>query len=128
EPAAREISTASATTPAVNSPGHWTRASAMVSFSRRMARCSPIPSSTSHSAKGKPSALEQGPRFEQRQADNAGMAARNPCDQPFGAALDRVAASLAVPLSAGDVGAYLSFGERLEAHLGLAQPLAQHAI
>jgi hypothetical protein len=42
------------------------------------------------------------------------MAAGNPLDQPFGAALDGIAAGLAVPFAAGDVGVDLGGGELLE--------------
>src|SRR3546814_2691591 len=56
------------------------------------------------------------------------MAARNPRDQAFRAALDGIAAGLAVPLAAGEVGAHFLFGQRLEAYLRLAQPLTQRAV
>src|SRR5690606_30003623 len=103
-----------------SSPGHSTRAAAMRSPSSRIARCSPMPSSTHHSANGESRALEQRARFEQRQADDARVAARNPCNQPLGAALDRVSAGLAVPFATGEVGANFLLGEALEADHGLA--------
>src|SRR5690606_20335297 len=127
-PARRETSLASSTCPALRSSCHSRIASVMVAPSSRIARSSPIPSSTSQSANGKARALEQRARLEQRQPDDARMAARNPRDQSLGAALDRIAAGLAVPFAAGEVGADFLSGQALEAHDRLAQPLAQRTV
>ena len=53
---------------------------------------------------------------EQRQANHARMAALDPGDQPLGAALNSVAARLAVPFAARQIGAQFFIGQPFEAH------------
>ena len=56
------------------------------------------------------------------------MAAGNRDDQALGAALDGIAAGLALPFAAGDIGFDLGMAELLEAHDRLAQAFAQGAV
>ena len=63
-------------------------------------------------------------RLEQRQADDVGIAAGQEADERRGAALDGIAAGLAAPFAAGQVGVDLPLGQPGEADDALHQPLA----
>ena len=56
------------------------------------------------------------------------MAPRNPRNQSLGAALDGIAARLAVPFTARDVGVDLGAGERFEADDGFREALADRTV
>ena len=56
------------------------------------------------------------------------MAALQPGYQPFGRTLDGIAARLAVPFAAGQIGGDLGLAERLELELGLGDFFAQRAV
>ena len=72
--------------------------------------------------------FEQRAGVEQWQADHARMAARQEADERLGAALDRIAAGLAQPFAAGDVGVDLARLQPLEGDDGVGDTDARLAI
>ena len=68
----------------------------------------------SHSAKRPAGGAQQRAGLEERQAHHPRMAARQHAHQRLGAALDRIAAGLAAPFAAGEIGGELVLAEPLE--------------
>src|SRR3546814_16615042 len=104
------------------SPSRSIRASTMRPASTSAARVSPIPASISHSAKRHAGRAQQRAGFEDRQADDVRMAARQETHEDFGAALDRITARLAHPLAALDIPVDLGIGEPPDGADGIRHP------
>src|SRR3546814_5753079 len=110
------------------SPSRSIRASTMRPASTSAARVSPIPASISHSAKRHAGGAQQRAGFEDGQADDVRMAARQKAHEHLRAALDRIAASLAHPLAAPDIPVDLGIGEPLERDDGIGDPHARASV
>ena len=73
-------------------------------------------------------AFSRAHRLEQRQADDVAVGAGEEGDEARGAALDGIAAGLAAPFAAREVGVDLGRAQPLEAHDGLDQARAHRAV
>src|SRR6476661_1798358 len=103
------------------------RASAIVPSTMRTARTSPMPCSMSQSGKRISRRLQKIAGFRQRQANHIGIAARDAPDIDFAIALERIAASLALPLAMACVEIDFVVRQALHHDLGLDQAFTHGA-